>query len=151
MPTIIDVVSSDSSSDKSSIIDGSESTDDSIMEICAVSIVLLEREVNFHRLQLAWDHHATILKHEKQFDVKYRMSYESFMRLTKLLEPRLAQSNCKSFNSCGQAAICPHHILGLTIFWLNGGIYNDIRDTGNFSAPTFFRLLKKGLYTERSF
>lgn len=142
----MDVVSSDSSSDESSISDGSESSDDSFMEICAISIVLSEREVKCHRLRLAWDHHATILRHEKQFDVKYRMSYESFMHLTKLLEPRLAQSNRKSFNSCGQAAICPHHILGLTIRWLSGGSYHDIRDTGNFSAPTFFRLLKKGLY-----
>ncbi len=68
------------------------------------------------------------------------------MCLAKLLEPRLAQNNRKSFNSCGQPAICPPHILGLTICWLSGGSYHDIRDTGNFSAPTFFRLLKKGLY-----
>jgi len=50
------------------------------MEICAISIALSER-----------DDHATILRHEKQFDVKYQMSYESFMRLAELLEPYLAQ------------------------------------------------------------
>jgi hypothetical protein len=49
------------------------------MEICAISIALSER-----------DDHATILRHEKQFDVKYQMSYESFMRLAELLEPNLA-------------------------------------------------------------
>jgi len=43
-------------------------------------------------------------------------------------------------------AICPPHILGLTIRWLSGGSYHDIRDAGNFSMPTFFRLLKKGLH-----
>ncbi len=89
---------------------------------------------------------ATILRHEKQFKVKYRMSYESFMCLAKFFEPRLAQNNRKSLNSCGQPAICPPHILGLTIHWLSGGSYHDIRDTGIFSAPTFFYLLKKGLY-----
>jgi hypothetical protein len=105
MPTFMNVLSSNSSSDESSISDGSESPDDSFMEICAISIVLLERKVNCHRLRVTWDHHATILRHEKQFKVKYRMCYESFMHLAKLLEPRLAQSNRKSFNSCGQAAI----------------------------------------------
>jgi hypothetical protein len=98
------------------------------MEICAISIALSER-----------DDHATILRHEKQFDVKYQMSYESFMRLAELLESYLAQNNRKSVNSCGQLAICPRHILGLTIHRLSGSSYHDIRDAGNFSARTFFR------------
>jgi hypothetical protein len=48
-------------------------------------------------------------------------------------------------NSCGQLEICPPHILGLTIRWLSGSSFHDIRDAGNFSRPSFFRLLRKGL------
>ncbi len=86
-----------------------------------------------------------MLIHEKQFDSKYRMSYESFMRLVTLLEPNLRQDDRKSMNSCGQLAICPPHILGLTIRWLSGSSFHDIRDAGNFSRPSFFCLLRKGL------
>jgi hypothetical protein len=68
------------------------------------------------------------------------------MRLAELLEPDLAQNNRKSVNSCGPLAICPRHILGLTIHWLSGGSYHDIRDAGIFSVPTFFCLLKKRLH-----
>jgi hypothetical protein len=39
MPIIMNVISSDSSSDETSISDGSESLDDSFMELCAFSIV----------------------------------------------------------------------------------------------------------------
>ncbi len=35
--------------------------------------------------------------------------------------------------------------MGLTIRWLSGGSYHDIRDAGNFSKPTFFCLLWLGL------
>jgi hypothetical protein len=134
-----------SSSDDSSISDDSDSSDDSVINICTVMLVLSEREMKVHRLRVAWDHHATILRHEKQFESKYRMSYESFMKLAKLLEPSLIQSDRQSLNSCGQLAVCPPHILGLTIRWHSAGCYHDIRDAGNFSVPTFFRLLKKGI------
>lgn len=101
--------------------------------------------MKYHRLRISWEHHATMLVLEKQFDSKYRMSYESFMHLVKLLEPDLQQNDCKSLNSCGQLAISPPHILGLTVRWLSGSSFHDIRDAGNFSRPTFFRLLCKGI------
>lgn len=82
----MNVISSDSSSDETSISDGSKSLDDSFMEICAFSMVQSEQEVKCHCLQVAWDYHATILRHEKQFKVQYHMSYESFIHLAKLLE-----------------------------------------------------------------
>ncbi len=78
-----------------------------------------------------------MLIHEKQFDSKYRMSYETFMHLVALLEPTLRQDDGKSMNSCGQPAICPPHILGLSIRWLNGSSFHDIRDAGNFLRPSF--------------
>ncbi|MFO0446206.1 MAG: transposase family protein [bacterium] len=138
--------SSTSSSDSISSSDGSDSSDDFFLEICTLSLLLSEREVKRHRLRVAWEDHATILQHEKQFEAKYRMPYEAFMKLAKLLEPNLSQDSSKSLNSCGQPAICHHHILGLTIRWLSGGSYHDIRDAGNFSSSSFFRLLKKGLF-----
>ncbi len=80
----MNVISSDSSSDESSVSYRSKSSNDLFMEICAISIVLSEQEVKCHRLLVAWDYHATILMHEKQFEVKYHMSYESFMHLAEL-------------------------------------------------------------------
>jgi len=133
-------------SSESSISDDSESSNDSLASICAIFMIMSEREAKVHRGRISWEYHATILRHEKQFDAKYRMSYESFMSLAALLEPSLLQSDRHSLSSCGQMAICPPHILGLTIRWLSGGSYHDIRDAGNFSMPTFFRLLKKGLH-----
>jgi hypothetical protein len=134
------------SSDTSSTSDDSDaSSDESIFELCLLSLNLASREAKYHRLRISWDNHATMLIHEKQFDSKYRMSYESFMHLVTLLEPNLRQDDRKSMNSCGQLAICPPHILGLTIRWLSGSSFHDIRDAGNFSRPSFFRLLRKGL------
>ena len=134
------------SSDTSSTSDDSDaSSDESIFELCLLSLNLASREAKYHRIRISWENHATMLIHEKQFDSKYRMSYESFMRLVTLLEPNLRQDDRKSMNSCGQLAICPPHILGLTIRWLSGSSFHDIRDAGNFSRPSFFRLLRKGL------
>jgi hypothetical protein len=73
------------------------------------------------------------------------MSYDSFMKLVNLLMPFLEQNDTKSMNRCGEPAISPPHILGLTIHWLSGSSFHDITDAGNFSRPIFFRLLHKGL------
>ncbi len=86
------------------------------------------------------------MKHEKQFDSKYRISYESFMHLVTLLEPSLRQDDQKSMNSCGQPVICPPHMLGLTIWRLSGSSFHDTRDASNFLRPSFFRLFHKGLH-----
>ncbi len=83
---------SDSSSEESRFSDASESSGDIFMEICTISIALSEQEVKCHCVQLAWDDHVTSLMHEKQFDVKYHTSYDSFMHLVVLLEPCLAQN-----------------------------------------------------------
>ena len=136
----------DTSSAGSSISDDSSSSEDSFASICAISMMLSEREAKVHRSRVAWEDHATILRHEKQFDAKYRMSYESFMKLVELLEPSLCQDDQQSLRSCGQLSVSPPHILGLTIRWLSAGSFHDIRDAGNFSVSTFFRLLNKGLH-----
>jgi hypothetical protein len=115
-----------SSSDSFSSSDGSKSSDDFFLEFCTISILLSECEVKHHQLRVAWEDHDTILRHEKQFEAKYRMSYKSFMQLAKLLEPNLSQDSSKSLNSCGQPAICPHHILRLTFRWLSDCSYHDI-------------------------
>ncbi len=65
--------------------------------------------------RIMWEHHALMFRHENQFNSKYRMSYDSFMKLVNLLMPFLEQNDTKSMNSCGQPAISPPHILGLTI------------------------------------
>ncbi len=110
-----------------------------------MSLALAEREVKFVRTQTIWDHHATILIHEKQFHVKYRMPYASFDKLCSMLTPSLLMSDAKSMNSCGNPSIAPPIILALTIRWLSGGSYHDIRDTGNISRASFYRLLWMGL------
>ncbi len=56
-----------------------------------------------------------MLRNENQFDSKYRMSYDSFMKLVNLLMPSLEQNDTKSMNSFGEPAISPPHVLGLTI------------------------------------
>ena len=86
-----------------------------------------------------------ILCHEKQFDIKYRMSYKSFNELVSILYPALEQNNSKSINSCAKPAISAPHILGLTICWLSGSSFHDIHDAGNYSRPTFFCLFWKGI------
>jgi hypothetical protein len=73
------------------------------------------------------------------------MPYESFTKLVSILQPALEQSNNKSVNSCGQLAISTPHTLGLTIHWCSGSSFHDICDAGNFSCPSFFRLLWKGI------
>jgi hypothetical protein len=79
--------SSMDSSDSSSLSSDSSmdsSSDESFLRLCSITIGLSERETKFHRCQIAWENHALILCHEKQFDSKYRMSYGSFKKLVEL-------------------------------------------------------------------
>ena len=144
-----------SSSFVDSLTDSSDSDDDSsmytvnsdnsLLQLCLITMRLSERAVKCHHCRFDWENHALILRHEKQFDCKYRMSYESFNKLVSILHPALEQNNSKSMNSCAEPAISAPHILGLIICWLSGSSFHDIRDAGNFSRPTFFRLLWKGI------
>jgi len=67
-----------------------------------------------------------MLHHENQFDSKYHMSHISFMKLVDILSPAIKQNDRKSMNSFGQEAICPLHILGLTLCWLSGSSFHDM-------------------------
>jgi hypothetical protein len=119
------------------------SSDESFLRICLISMRLLERPEKFHHCRVEWERHALILRHEKQFDSKYRMTYGAFKKLVSILEPDLEQNNAKIIiNSCGELAISPSHILGLTICWCSGSSFHDIHDAGNFSHPTFDQLQK---------
>ncbi len=108
---------------------------------------LSEHPEKFHCCRVEWERHALILRHEKQFDSKYRMSYGAFKKLVSILEPDLEQNNAKIIiNSCGDLAISPSHILGLMICWCSGSSFHDIHDAGNFSHPTFDQLQKTSYY-----
>jgi len=132
-----------SSSFDDSLMDFSDSNDDSsmstvnsdnsLLQFCLVTMRLSEQSVKCHRCKIDWENHALILRHEKQFNCKYRMSYESFNKLVSILHPTLKQNDSKSMNSCADPAISVPHILGLTICWLSGSSFHDIRDAGNFS------------------
>jgi hypothetical protein len=137
--------SSDSSASSSQTDDSSTSSTEMAITVCTVLLNICEWEAKYHCIQISWETHSTILVHEKQLAAKRRMPYHSFMALLKMIEPKLLQSDTMSILSCGQLPVCPGHILGLTIRWLSGGSYHDIRDAGNFSKPTFFRLLWLGL------
>jgi hypothetical protein len=122
-----------SSSSSSSSDDSDDDSNDSVFELCLLSIELATRKTTYYHLRTSWEHHATMLVLEKKFDSNHRMSYESFMHLKKLLEPDLWKEDCKSINSFWQLAISPPHILGLTVWWLSCSPFHDIRDAGNFS------------------
>jgi len=121
------------------------SSDESILCVCLISMRLSEHPEKFHYCRVEWERHALILHHEKQFDSKYWMSYNSFKKLVSILQPALEQNNAKSANSCGELALSPSHIFGLTIHWCSGSSFHDICDAGDFSCPTFFWLLWKGI------
>ncbi len=108
-------------------------SDNSLLQLCPITMRLSERAVKCHHCQIDWENHALILHHEKQFDCKYRMSYESFNKLFSILHLALEQNDSKSMNSCAEPALSAPHILGLTIPWLSGSSFHDIRDAGNFS------------------
>ena len=124
-------------SDESSI----SSSEISLGELCLVSLALAEREVKFVPTRATWEHHATMLIHEKQFDIKYWMPNASFEKLVMILEAKLYLDSSKALSTCGHPAVAPPVILALTIRWLSGGSYHDLRDAGNISAPSFYRLL----------
>ncbi len=77
--------------------DDSDDDDDSSLSsgefslggLCVMSLSLAEREFKFVHTRTNWDHHASILIHEKQFHVKYRMPYASFEKLCRLRGPLL--------------------------------------------------------------
>ena len=65
----------DDSSDALSI---SSSSADSFGDLCPVLTPLAGREVKFVHARIAWEHHATMLVHEQQFHLKYRMAFELY-------------------------------------------------------------------------
>ena len=135
------LVEDDSEVDSSSF-SSEASSGVSTAELCLISLALAEREAKYTRLRTTWEHHSTQLRHEKQFDNKYRMSYESFGVLSKLLERQLWLNPVKACNSVGHSSVPPEIIVANTIHWLSGGSQHDICDTGNYSKPSFFRLTR---------
>ncbi len=96
------------------------SSDSSFLHICFLVFKLSRWAEKYHHIQILCEHHVTMLCHEKQFDCKFCMSYESFLKLALTLSPFLEQNDKKSINCCGQPAISPAHTWSyhLLAFWI---------------------------------
>jgi hypothetical protein len=73
------------------------------------------------------------------------MDEEYFNRLLSLLRPRIAVDGVMSSRRTGVAPISEEVALYCMLRYLAGGLYVDIRDVAQISAPSFYRCLNKGI------
>jgi hypothetical protein len=45
----------------------------------------LQQSEKYHQARVSWGHHILMLHHEYQFNSKYNMTYDSFMKLVDIL------------------------------------------------------------------
>lgn len=98
---------------------------------------------NFAYLKNRWDHirlqwnlHVALLLHEDQFEITYRMSFQSWERLTFVLEQHLLRNSRKS--RCSEP-ITIQLIMGIGMMFLAGGSINQTRHIFGLSRSEAYR------------
>lgn len=101
---------------------------------------------SFHvRDRLEWEEHVAqlMLEGESSFSRMYRMSYESFQELARLLHPFISVNATMSKIRTGKGPITTEIALHCVLRWLAGGSYLDIRLCAGISVVSFYRCIHK--------
>ena len=119
--------------------------EDKMFEITIVAILttINQRLESYTRDRITWQEHIQELfdKGPTAFARMYRMKYESFNKLLKIIKPYLKTDQKMSMVWTGKTPITPEIYLHCLIWWLSGGSYLDIRLTGGISVLFFYKII----------
>jgi hypothetical protein len=122
------------------------------LQHAAIAIVLLHnlplrhRRERYARARLRWDREVQSQLLEQTFELTFRMAPSSFENLLNLLYPDLAQDVRQAENaSGGSTPITPVNMLQMTLRYLAGGKYLDIRVVAGVSVSSFYRIVNRTL------
>jgi hypothetical protein len=97
--------------------------------------------------RLIWADYAAELLHQNEFNVTFRMSASTFNKLVDLLRVRLAVDEKQALRSCSKDSLAgcllPELVVAMSLRWLAGGQWQDIKKIYGVSRSHFFYLRQK--------
>ena len=100
-----------------------------------------ERNASLFEQRLAWNDYAVTHTARGTFDIRLRMSLQSFNKLLGYIQHELLVKETRA-KVCG-GSILPELCLYCTIRWLAGGSYLDITDVCGISQASFYCVIWK--------
>ena len=96
--------------------------------------------------RLIWPEYVEELIHQNEFDLTFRMSFLSFCKLVELLRVKLTVDDRQGNRSSeGSGCIMPELVVAMTLRWLAGGVWQDIKKVYGISGSHFYFLSLKFL------
>jgi DDE superfamily endonuclease len=91
-----------------------------------------------------WSDYVEELTHQNEFKVTFRMSLMSFNKLVQLLRPALTIDELQSSRaSRGRKPVIPELVVAMSLRWLAGGHWPDIKKVYGISRSHFYFLRMK--------
>lgn len=107
---------------------------------CAALEFLQRREGVIQRQRCDWDVLCSTLALEEAFESTFTLGYSSFYRLLKMIKDSLVVDTAQSMRRTGLPPITPAEMLAITLRWLAGGSYKDIRLIFHVSISHFYAI-----------
>jgi DDE superfamily endonuclease len=102
------------------------------------------RSLRWSPPRLIWSDYVAELTHQNEFNVTFRMSLSSFNKLVDLLRPALSVDDLQSCRaSSGRGPVMPELIAAMSLRWLAGGQWQDIKKVYGVSRTHFYFLRRK--------
>ena len=102
------------------------------------------RSVRWSPPRLIWSDYVAELIHQNEFNVTFRMSLLSFQKLADLLRPALSVDELQSERaSSGRGPVLPELVIAMSLRWLAGGQWQDIKKVYGLSRSHFYFLRRK--------
>jgi hypothetical protein len=97
--------------------------------------------------RLIWADYVAELMHQNEFNVTFRMSLSSFNKLVDLLRLKLTVDEGQAIRSSSHESRCilPELVVAMSLRWLAGGQWQDIKKVYGVSRSHFFYLRSKFL------
>ena len=93
--------------------------------------------------RLIWSDYVAELTHQNEFNITFRMSLTSFNKLVDLLRPALTVDELQSCRTLsGRKPIMPKLVVAMSLQWLAGGQWQDIKKVYGLSRSHFFLQFK---------
>ena len=103
-----------------------------------------ERSKRFNPLRLNWAEYVTQLIHQNEFAATFRMSLLSFNKLVEILRVKLEVEEVQARRSCKKSGpVLPELVVAMSLRWLAGGQWQDIKKVYGVSKSHFYLLRRK--------
>ena len=102
------------------------------------------RSIRWSPPRLIWSDYVAELTHQNEFNVTFRMSLSSFNKLVDLLRLELLVDESQSHRaSSGSGPVLPELVVAMSLRWLAGGQWQDIKKVYGVSRSHFYFLRRK--------